>query len=129
MGISQNSLVALCLSWLFSRSLMCLLRSVAESYEAKDGNICKPTLAINLHLEANASPRSSYIQIPAYYVVAMPVSLSSAFLLHWEVAGLWVGVALALILVAASQTLVVFMTRWNKVIEEAYMRTRTDEMS
>ncbi|KAL8827155.1 MAG: hypothetical protein Q9191_003356 [Dirinaria sp. TL-2023a] len=68
-----------------------------------------------------------YIQIPAYYVVAMPVSLGSAFLLHWEVTGLWVGVALALILVAASQSLVVFMTRWDRVIEDAYIRTRTDE--
>ena len=52
----------------------------------------------------------------------MPVSLSSAFLLGWEVTGLWVGVALALILVAASQSLVVFMTRWEKVIEDAYIR-------
>ena len=69
--------------------------------------------------------RSSYIQTPAYYAVAMPVSLSLAFFLKWEVAGLWVGVALALILVAASQTMVVFMTRWDKVVEDAQNRTVT----
>ena len=53
----------------------------------------------------------------------MPVSLSLAFLVKWEVAGLWVGVALALILVAASQTMVVFMTKWDKVVEDARVRT------
>ena len=55
----------------------------------------------------------------------MPVSLSLAFLVKWEVAGLWVGVALALILVAASQTMVVFMTKWDKVVEDARVRTVT----
>ena len=55
----------------------------------------------------------------------MPVSLSLAFLLKKEVAGLWVGVALALILVAASQTTVVFMTNWDKVVEDARVRTVT----
>ena len=69
--------------------------------------------------------RASYIQTPAYYAVAMPVSLSLAFPLKWEVAGLWVGVALALSLVAASQTTVVLMTRWDKVVEEAHVRTVT----
>lgn len=81
--------------------------------------------SINFHSDANVISRSSYIQTPAYYAVAMPVSLSLAFFLKWEVAGLWVGVALALILVAASQTVVVFMTRWDKVVEDAHNRTVT----
>ena len=55
----------------------------------------------------------------------MPVSLSLAFLVKWEIAGLWVGVALALILVAASQTMVVFMPKWDKVMEDARARTVT----
>ena len=55
----------------------------------------------------------------------MPVSLSLAFLVKWEVAGLWVGVALALILVAASQMVVVFLTKWDKVVEDARVRTVT----
>ncbi len=80
---------------------------------------------INFHADTNANFRSSYIQAPAYYAVAMPVSLSLAFLLKWEVAGLWVGVALALLLVAASQTMVVFMTLWDKVVEDAHNRTMT----
>ena len=79
--------------------------------------------SINFHADTNVICRSSYIQTPAYYAVAMPVSLSLAFLLKWEVAGLWVGVALALLLVAASQTMVVFMTMWDKVVEDAHNRT------
>lgn len=52
----------------------------------------------------------------------MPVSLSSAFLLKWEVVGLWVGVALALVIVAGLQTIVVYMTKWEKVVEDASIR-------
>ena len=81
--------------------------------------------AVNFQPDTNPIFRSSYIQTPAYYVGAMPVSLSLAFLLKWEVAGLWVGVELALLLVAASQTMVVFMTRWDKVVEDAHKRTVT----
>lgn len=98
---------------------------MARSSEAKDGNICISALPLIFILDTNAIFRSSYIQTPAYYVVAMPVSLSLAFLLKWEVAGLWVGVALALLLVAASQTMVVSMTRWDKVVEDALDRTVT----
>ena len=52
----------------------------------------------------------------------MPVSLSLAFLLKWEVVGLWVGVALALVIVAGLQTIVVYMTKWDKVVEDASVR-------
>ena len=53
----------------------------------------------------------------------MPVSLSTAFLLKWEVAGLWVGVALALVIVAGLQMIVVYLTKWEKVVEDASIRT------
>ena len=71
----------------------------------------------------NRFSRSSYIQTPAYYAVAMPVSLSTAFLLKWDVVGLWVGVALALVIVAGLQIIVVYMTKWDKVVRDAYTRT------
>ena len=53
----------------------------------------------------------------------MPVSLSTAFLLKWEVEGLWVGVALALVIVAGLQMIVVYSTKWEKVVEDASVRT------
>lgn len=39
-----------------------------------------------------------WVQLFCYYVVAMPISLGTAFGLHWELYGLWSGVALALAL-------------------------------
>ena len=53
----------------------------------------------------------------------MPVSVCSAFLLKWEVVGLWVGVALALVIVAGLQMIVVYLTKWDKVVEDGYSRT------
>lgn len=37
-----------------------------------------------------------WVQLFCYYGVAMPVSMGTAFGLHWELYGLWSGVALAL---------------------------------
>ena len=37
-----------------------------------------------------------WVQLFCYYVIAMPVSMGTAFGLHWELYGLWTGVALAL---------------------------------
>ena len=37
-----------------------------------------------------------WVQLFCYYVIAMPISMGTAFGLHWELYGLWAGVALAL---------------------------------
>ena len=37
-----------------------------------------------------------WVQLFCYYVVAMPISMGTAFGLHWELFGLWAGVATAL---------------------------------
>lgn len=98
-----------------------ILRGQGRQYmytKSSSTNVCSTT---------NVVFRSSYIQTPAYYAVAMPVSLSLAFLLKWKVAGLWVGVALALVLVAAVQMIVVFMTKWDRVEEDALARTSRDD--
>lgn len=84
-------------------------------------------LPTGVFLDTDVLFRSTYIQTPAYYAVAMPVSLGLAFLLHWEVTGLWVGVGLALVLVAALQILVIYMTNWHKVVEDALARTSTTD--
>lgn len=39
-----------------------------------------------------------WVQLFCYYLVGMPVSMGTAFGLHWELSGLWSGVALALVL-------------------------------
>lgn len=37
-----------------------------------------------------------YVNLFCYYVIAMPISFGTAFGLHWELEGLWTGVAIAL---------------------------------
>lgn len=37
-----------------------------------------------------------YVNLACYYIVAMPISFGTAFGLHWELYGLWTGVAIAL---------------------------------
>ena len=39
-----------------------------------------------------------YVQVVCYYLVAMPISMGTAFGLGWELHGLWLGVAVALTL-------------------------------
>lgn len=39
-----------------------------------------------------------WVQLFCYYVVAMPISMGTAFALDWKLAGLWSGVAVALCL-------------------------------
>lgn len=39
-----------------------------------------------------------WVQLFCYYVIGMPVAMTTAFKLHWELYGLWSGVALALLL-------------------------------
>jgi MATE family multidrug resistance protein len=37
-----------------------------------------------------------YVNLFCYYVIAMPISFWTAFGLHWDLEGLWSGVAIAL---------------------------------
>ena len=41
---------------------------------------------------------AGYFNIGAYYLVAIPISLSTAFYLDWQIEGLWVGFAAGLFL-------------------------------
>lgn len=38
-----------------------------------------------------------WVQLFSYYVIGLPISMGTAFGLHWELYGLWSGVALALV--------------------------------
>lgn len=57
-----------------------------------------------------------------YYVVAMPISFGTAFGLHWELEGLWTGVAIALGLVAAIEGWFLARTNWDQAVEDAQDR-------
>lgn len=64
----------------------------------------------------------SYISIVAYYFLAIPISIVTAFVFKWELYGLWSGVAVALIFVAIIQTTIVLRTDWRKVVNDATAR-------
>lgn len=55
-----------------------------------------------------------------YYVLAMPISFGAAFGLGWQLKGLWLGVALALGLVAAIEGWFLVRTDWEKAVEVCF---------
>lgn len=63
-----------------------------------------------------------YVQVFCYYVVAMPISMGTAFGLGWGIAGLWTGVALALGLVFFIEIIFLSRTSWERSVEEARKR-------
>jgi multidrug resistance protein, MATE family len=63
-----------------------------------------------------------YVQLFCYYVVAMPISMGTAFGLGWGLWGLWTGVAVALGLVACIEGIFLSKTSWEKSVEEASAR-------
>lgn len=67
-----------------------------------------------------------YVQLVCYYVVAMPISIGTAFGLGWGLWGLWTGVALALGLVALIEFIYLSRTDWQRSVEEARARNQAD---
>jgi len=63
-----------------------------------------------------------YVNLFCYYVIAMPISFGTAFGLHWELEGLWTGVALALGLVSAIEALFLYNADWESAVEDAQDR-------
>ncbi|KAL9098619.1 MAG: hypothetical protein Q9163_005754 [Psora crenata] len=63
-----------------------------------------------------------YVQLVAYYVVAMPISIGTAFGLGWQLYGLWAGVAIALGLVSTVEGVFLWRSNWEKSVEDAKLR-------
>ena len=67
-----------------------------------------------------------YVQLFCYYVIAMPISMGTAFGLGWGLEGLWTGVAIALGLVAGIEFWYLSRTDWERSVEEARGRNRDE---
>jgi len=63
-----------------------------------------------------------WVNLVAYYIIALPLSVVAGFVWHWDLLGLWTGVSLALLLLAATETYIVLHTNWKEVIEAAKKR-------
>ena len=54
--------------------------------------------------------------------IAMPISMATAFALHWDLIGLWAGPALALFIVFAIEGWFIYNTNWDRAVEDARIR-------
>ncbi|KAJ5488500.1 transporter [Penicillium diatomitis] len=63
-----------------------------------------------------------YIQVLCYYLIAMPVSMSTTFALGWGIQGLWTGVAVALLFVSSTEAFFISRISWERSVEEAQRR-------
>lgn len=66
-----------------------------------------------------------YVQLFLYYVIAMPLSMTTTFVLDWGVMGLWTGVALALALVSLIEAIFISRANWNRSVEDAVRRNES----
>ena len=62
------------------------------------------------------------MQLFCYYAVAMPISMGTAFGLGWQLYGLWVGPAMALMLVALIEGVYLSRVDWERSVEDARSR-------
>jgi MATE family multidrug resistance protein len=63
-----------------------------------------------------------WVQLGCYYAIAMPISMGTAFGAGWGIEGLWLGVALALGLVAGLEGMFIYRADWNRSVMEAKTR-------
>ncbi|EGD85527.1 hypothetical protein H112_06435 [Trichophyton rubrum D6] len=63
-----------------------------------------------------------YTQLFCYYVVALPIGMATAFGLHWNLWGLWGGVAIGLFLVGLIEGIFLTQTSWEHAVTEAQKR-------
>ncbi|KAF2672520.1 putative membrane protein, putative efflux pump [Microthyrium microscopicum] len=63
-----------------------------------------------------------YVNLFAYYVIAMPLSFGTGFGLHWDLNGLWGGPAVALGLVAGIEGVFIWRTNWQRAVDDAQIR-------
>lgn len=68
-----------------------------------------------------------YLQVFAYYVLALPVSFGLAFGAGWDLIGLWTGVSIGMAMVCVVELIYLNKVDWNKAVEEAIARNEADE--
>ncbi|KAF3902985.1 hypothetical protein ABW20_dc0106018 [Dactylellina cionopaga] len=66
----------------------------------------------------------AWINLAAYYVLALPFSFYATFRLGWGLFGLWSGVSMALLLVAVIETVIIMRTKWQAMVSDARERLR-----
>ncbi|CCH40843.1 Multidrug and toxin extrusion protein 1 [Wickerhamomyces ciferrii] len=64
----------------------------------------------------------SYLNIIAYYGVALPFSYLFAFYFELEITGLWLGLMMGVFILGISETFYVYKSNWDQILKEALDR-------
>lgn len=71
----------------------------------------------------------SKLNVIAYYIIGLPISLFLGFKMDLEIVGLWIGLLCGVFSLACSEFVCVFLTDWKSVIREAENRNKNRENS
>ncbi|KAI1337393.1 MATE efflux family protein [Xylariaceae sp. FL0016] len=63
-----------------------------------------------------------YANVVVYYLIALPISLGTAFGLSWNLKGLWFGCTIGLLLCAAVEYWYAYVSDWEQSVREAEHR-------
>lgn len=70
---------------------------------------------------------AAWVNLFSYYVVALPIGYYLTFVLDWDLTGLWVGLTLALVLVASFEVAFLLLADWNTEVRRTQDRVHADE--
>ncbi|KAG0171790.1 hypothetical protein DFQ28_006422 [Apophysomyces sp. BC1034] len=71
---------------------------------------------------------AAYINVIAYYVIALPFGLLLTFKARWELTGLWIGLTTALFLASAGELLFLLMVDWYYEAKRTLESIRREEV-
>ncbi|KAK1750466.1 putative transporter [Echria macrotheca] len=70
-----------------------------------------------------------YANLFAYYFVALPVGLTTAFTLGWQLAGLWTGLTAGLAMVCVLELVYLYYSDWEAAVIQAERRMRSEDVN
>ncbi|KAK4222463.1 putative transporter [Podospora fimiseda] len=69
-----------------------------------------------------------YANLFSYYMVALPISLSTAFALGWKLSGLWAGLTVGLAVVSALELVYLYNADWESAVAQAEARMKSEDV-
>jgi len=70
-----------------------------------------------------------YANLFSYYVIALPISLSTAFALDWKLSGLWAGLTAGLAVVSALELVYLYHADWESAVAQAEARMKSEDVT
>jgi len=143
---AKVALVAGCLVGLFNLTLLSSLRYKIPYLFTKDEEVAAivsevlPICAVLQLFDALAAIShgllrgigrqhiGSFTNLFSYYLVALPISFSTGWILGWRLEGLWFGIVIGLAVVSSVELWYLYQANWEHAVDEAEMRMQSDEI-